>query len=200
MKRLVAHAAALLCLAAAGTAQALIYDETVDGDLSDDRLNPTALAIATGVNSFAMGTQSGDLDYFTFTVPTGWNLSSIFHQTYSSDDFVAFIGLQSGTTFTEAPSTVNPANLLGWLHFGGDTVNSEIIDDLAASGSAAPAAIGFEAPLPAGDYTFWMQQTGLAATYALDFTLTPVPEPEQWALMLAGGVLLLAARRKTLAW
>jgi hypothetical protein len=196
MIRLGTHAMALVFLTAAGTAQALNYDETVNGELSDDRLNPTGLTFATGTNTLSMSTQSGDRDYFTFTVPSGWNLSSIFHQTYESTDFRGFIGFQSGITLTEPPTGTNAINLLGYTLFGVDTVGTEIIDDLAASGSEIPAATGFVAPLPAGDYTFWMQQTGGLSTYSFNFTITPVPEPEQWALMLAGGLFLAARMRK----
>ena len=196
MIRLGTNAIALVFLTAAGSAQALNYDETVNGELSDDRLNPTELSFATGINTLSRSTQPGDRDYFTFAVPSGWQLSSIFHQTYESTDFVAFIGLQDGVTLTEPLVGTNANNLRGYALFGVDTVGTEIIDDLAASGSAIPAAMGFVAPLPAGDYTFWMQQTGALATYSFDFTLTPVPEPEQWALMLAGGLLLAAWMRK----
>jgi hypothetical protein len=196
MMRLGTHALAIACLAAAGTAQALNHDETVNGDLSDDRLNPTNLSFATGTNTISGTTQSGDRDYFTFEVPSGWNLSSVFHQTYESDDFRGFIGLQAGTQLTEPPVGANASNLLGYTLFGVDTVGSEIIDDLAASGASLPPATGFDAPLPAGDYTFWLQQTGTLTTYSFDFVLTPVPEPEQWALMLGGGLLLAARMRK----
>jgi hypothetical protein len=188
---------ALVFLTAAGAAHALDYDETVNGELSDVRLNPTKLTFAAGTNTLSMSTQPGDRDYFTFAVPSGSQLTSIFHQTYESTDAVAFIGLQSGTTLTEPLVGTNANNLLGYTLYGADTVGTEIIDDLAASGSSIPAAMGFVAPLPAGDYTFWMQQTGALATYSLDFTLTPVPEPEQWALMLAGVLLFAARMRKT---
>jgi len=187
-------AAALILFATAGGAQAFTYDETVSPDLSNDRLNPTFLSAAPGVNSLTMTSQTGNRDYFTFTVPTGWLLSSIFHKTYASVDDLSFFALQRGSTLTEPPTgTTNPANLLGYTHFGVATVNTEIIDNLAGSNSSIPAAMGFTAPLDAGSYAFWVQQTGVAATYSFDFVLTPVPEPEQWALML-GGVLFLAFR------
>ena len=44
MTRLVARATAVaLSVAVTGTAQAVIYDEAVNGDLSGDRLSPTLL-------------------------------------------------------------------------------------------------------------------------------------------------------------
>lgn len=188
-------ATALILILAAGGARAFTYDETVSPDLSNDRLNPTVLTAALGVNSLTMTSSSvgPDRDYFTFAVPTGWLLSSIFHKSYVSDDDLSFFALQSGTALTEPPAGTNAGNLLGYTHFGAGTVDTEIIDDLAASdspGPGLPAAQGFTAPLGAGSYTFWVQQTGVAAKYSFDFVLTPVPEPEQWALMLGGGLFL----------
>ena len=56
-----------------------------------------------------------------------------------------------------------------------------------------PGAIGFTPPLPAGDYTFWMQQTGAnSATYQFDFIVTP--EPATAGLLFAAAVLLLRRR------
>ncbi|MBT9486266.1 MAG: PEP-CTERM sorting domain-containing protein [Rubrivivax sp.] len=186
-----AAAAALLCLAGAGSAQAFTYDETTDPDLSGDRLAPTVLTAAGGLNTLLMRSTTGDRDYFSFAVPAGWELVSIFHQTYVSADNLSFFALQAGTTLTEPPTGTNPNNLLGWMHFGTSTANSELIDDL---GTSTPA-IGFTPPLSAGDYTFWVQQTGVSATYSFDFVLTAVPEPAPLALMLVGAGVLGLARR-----
>jgi hypothetical protein len=204
-------AGALLGVAAAGSVQAFNYDESIHGDLAGTLAasggsNPTVLTATPGVNSIALGVPpGGDRDYFTFSVPTGFLLSSIIHKTYISTDNLSFIGFQSGSQLTEPlPPSTNAGNLLGYLHFGPTTVLSasndgEIIDLLGGSGSSTPAAMGFVPPLPAGNYTFWVQQTGVVASYSFDFLLSPIPEPEQWALML-GGVALLAARlRRTRA-
>jgi MYXO-CTERM domain-containing protein len=75
-------------------------------------------------------------------------------------------------------------------------VGTEIIDNLATSNTLVPAAAGFTAPLAAGSYAFWAQQTGSAASYSFDFVLTPVPEPAIWALWLAGALGLSAWRRQ----
>ena len=122
-------------------------------------------------------------------------MSSIVHTSYASTDNLSFIGFQSGPQLTEPlPPATNAGNLLGYLHFGPGTVGTDILDDLGASGSSTPPAMGFTPPLPAGTYTFWIQQTGVEASYSFDFVLTPVPEPGQWALMVAGAALVVAAR------
>ena len=72
------------------------------------------------------------------------------------------------------------ATLLGYVRSGPTTLDTDILDDLGTSGSALTAATGFTGPLSAGNFAFWIQQTGVEASYAFDFVLTPVPEPEQW--------------------
>jgi hypothetical protein len=192
-------AAALLCLASVGNAHAFNYNEGADGDLAgtlstSGGLAPTQLTATVGTNSISLGVpEGGDRDYFTFTVPAGHVLSSIVHTSYASTDNLSFMGFQAGAQLTEPFSGANPANLLGYLHFGPTTVGTDVLDNLANSDTSTPAAAGFDAPLIAGPYTFWVQQTGVQAAYSFDFAITPVPEPGQWALML-GGALLVAAR------
>lgn len=58
-------------------------------------------------------------------------------------------------------------------------------------------------PLPAGDYyyevTAQVVSTALAGSYLLSSTLAPVPEPETYAMLLAGlaGVGFVVSRRKS---
>lgn len=192
MRPTMCRAVAALLMAAAAGAQAFVHDEALDGDLSGDRLAPTWLTAVPGSNLLAMRSTTGDRDYVGFTVPAGWQLSSVFHLSYASTDDLSFMALQAGTTLTEPPTGTNVANLLGWYHFGVASAGTEIIDNLAAG----PGAIGFAPPLGAGPYTFWIQQTGAAATYSFDFVLTAVPEPGTPALALLGGLALAAMFRR----
>ncbi|MEM7113363.1 MAG: hypothetical protein AAF614_13085 [Chloroflexota bacterium] len=148
------------------------YDEGVDGDLSGDRFNPTALTLSAGSNVLTATSVVGDLEYVTVHVPSGMQLDAIILTEYISEDDVSFIGLQSGNTFTEPPTGTNVANLLGWSHFGAGAgqVGSDILQDIGDGGGA----IGFIGPLPSGDYTFWIQEIGAAAaTYTLDMRVLP---------------------------
>lgn len=196
MQTSVFRALAALVLAASSGAQAFVHDESLQGDLSDNRLAPTWLSASAGSNTLQMSSTAGDRDYVGFTVPAGWQLGSIVQLSYDSADSLAFIALQAGTTLTEPPTGTNAANLLGWTLFGPLSVGTEIIDNLAASGSASPPAMGFSAPLGAGPYTFWIQQTGAVATYGFDFVLTPVPEPGTPVLALLGGLALATVLRR----
>src|SRR5512139_795852 len=101
----------LLCaLLAPNLALALSYDEAVSGDLSGDRTAPTSFTLGSGVNSLSGSTAQGDLDYVTIFAPGP--IVSLVLGSYASTNDVAFIGLQSGTTFTEPNVGADPSHLL----------------------------------------------------------------------------------------
>lgn len=116
---------------------ALMYVESLDGDLSSDHNTPTLLGklmsgdnfLEAAINNPEMGTQ--DRDYFTITVPRGLQLEHIFlenYQTGFAGDDVGFIGIEQGDQITPAPPTnlqeqeQAAAQLLGYTLFGTRTV------------------------------------------------------------------------------
>ncbi len=180
----VTNTCACLVLAAVMTPSALgdiIWDEAVDGDLSGDRFSPTLLgALGIGVHTIIATSVEGDLEYLTITLAPGVQLQSLILESYDGPS-VSFIAVQEGTIFTEDPDTVNPANLLGWAHFGMglDQLGTDILDDIGEGFGA----IGFTPPLLPGDYTFWIQEINLpAVTYSMSFIVVPAPS----AAMLLG--------------
>jgi hypothetical protein len=180
----------LLLPTAAG---AFSISESVDGDSSGDRLVPTALVASLGSNTLTGSTVSGDLDYVRITLPPNLWLSSLVLTSVTSADDLAFIAVQSGTTFSVTPAQADPAVLLGYAHFGTSgtaTPATDILDNMAA----AFGVIGFTPPLIGSDYTFWIQQTSAQAFgYAFDFVV--VPESGTGALVLLGLLGLALARR-----
>jgi len=182
----------LLCGSALWTTAhaAVLHDESVQGDLSGDRLVPTQHTLAFGTNSVLAATGPSDLDYLTLTVPNGLSLSQVVLSDFTGDSFVSFIGVQRGAIMSVTPAATTAAGLLGWAHMS--VVGSDLLGIMGASGFGAE---GFVPPLPAGTYAFWIQELDAPVQYRLDFNVSAVPELSQWALMSAGFLVLAVLGR-----
>jgi hypothetical protein len=197
---------------AAQTGAGTIFDEITSGlDLDNNGATPTLLTVNPGFNELFGKTgqsTSKDPDYFTFNVPSGYALVSIavlpdHTQPVPADPPLSagleFLGLQAGHQFTAATT---PSLMLGYLHFNENS--GEILDDLAIPRSPNPATVdpttGFSTPLGAGNYAFWVQDTGMGeATYGLSFEIRSVPEAGPGFLSSIGalGTVLAAAGRRS---
>ena len=178
-------------LAAALTAQAgTAWNEAIDGDLSNDGLAPTPVAFLLGHNA-VLGTTGNpgtgvDRDYFSFAIPAGSVLSELWLLPNTAvSGGASFFGIQAGPQLTVTPSGGGIDAFYGFNHYDNSMVGSDIL--VAMVGPA-------KAPVPAGTYSVWVQDTGGPATYGLDFVITPVPEPAT-ALTLGLGLLSLGCRR-----
>ena len=179
----------------------IFYDENSGGDLSGIAVSPTSGgSLIVGDNTLSGSTLSGDVDYLTFTVPTGAALTSMTLTSFASTDDVAFLGITSGTIGGTAGG--GAGSLLGYSHFGTGglagtaLVGTDILDEIGAG----PGSQGFTPPLAAGTYTLWIQQTqGDPVSYA--FNLTAVPEPGETAfavgLLLGGTAWVRRLRKRT---
>jgi hypothetical protein len=106
---------------------------------------------------------------------------------FVSTDDLAFIGIQAGTTFTTPANNPDVTVILGYAHMGLPTG----VDYLPIMGTG-PEAIGFTPPLPAGSYTFWIQQINPQSVAYSFNAIVSAPEPESLALLcvaLLGGAL-----------
>jgi hypothetical protein len=178
-----------------------IYNESVSGDLSNSGLTPTALTFSLGLNDvFGTTGKSAttgiiDRDYFTFTVAPGLELTAITvlpgTQTLGTLG-ESFIGVQAGSEVTVSPLAANATGLLGWYHYGEDTIGVNILPLMGTSGLGST---GFTGPLPSGTYSFWVQEASVGSVqYGLEFT--EAPEPSTWTMMLTGMTLLVGTARR----
>jgi len=197
-------AAIALAIWVTPSAATVIWDEAVNGDLSNAQATPTALALAPGTNSI-VGTVEGDTDlqdFVSLTVPAGKTLNSITLSSFVSPDLQGFTGVQVGASFVG--STFATGSYAGYAHFGTGARNGALpptnlvgadLLPIMANPSLAIGATGLTVPLGAGTYTFLIQQFGDATSYRFDYEVVAVPEPATSALS-AGGMALLAGWRR----
>lgn len=191
--QLIACSMALLTGAAClPTRAAVAWDEAVTGDLSNNGLSPSALTVGAGDNgilgSMGDGGSGVDRDYFSFTVPAGAQLLAIRigDGTFTSGS-LSFMAIQAGPQVTTTPTGSGVAALLGYVHYEGADIGSNILPRLIQSRPE------FGGLLPSGTYSMWVQETGGTVFYDYTLVISSVPEPASWAL-LTGGVLLLGQR------
>ena len=208
--------AAVCALLAAAPAKATIYDEAVLGDLSNDPAAPTALTLTPGLNS-VIGTVAGfpqfggtdPQDWVSFTIPTGFVMTSYVNAKYVSADDQGFTGFQSGSSFSGDEFVAG--SYAGYAHFGtaaqnpdGNPTSSSTVGvnllPLMADPSFAPGTTGFTPPLGAGTYTFLIQQGDPSTTgyrFNMNLRAVSVPEPGSSLCLLGmGGLAILALRRR----
>lgn len=181
----------------------VIYNESVSGDLSNSGLAPTVLTVSPGSNELfgTTGKNSAgvvDRDYFSLAVPNGSELSSLVlmpgTQTLGPLG-ASFIGIEAGPQVTVSTSATDATGLLGWVHYDTGDIGMDILPLIGSSGLGAT---DFTPPLPAGTYSFWVQEASVGSVnYGFDFVITPTPEPKSWTLLVAG-LILLGIRSKRL--
>ena len=204
---------AVCALLAAAPAKAIIFDEAVSGDLSNNQAAPTALTLTAGWNSVigvVNGFDNGDgQDWVSFTIPTGFAMTSYVNSKYVSDDPQGFTGFQSNSSFSGDPFVA--PSYAGYAHFGTKATNPDLnpvssstvgvnLLPLMADPNFAPGTTGFTPPLAAGTYTFLIQQGDPVTTsYQFDMNVrsVSVPEPGSSLCLLGmGGLAILALRRR----
>jgi hypothetical protein len=181
--------AVALSLIGSGAANAaVIYNESVSGDLSNSGLTPTGLTVSIGSNQI-FGTTGADTapdrDYFKFTVPVGLVLSAITILPGTQNlgpNGDSFFGVEAGPQVTVPVLPADATGLLGWIHYDAGDVGTNILPEMGASDFGAT---GFKPPLPSGTYSFWLQEGNVGTVpYGLDFTITAAPEPGSWEMLV----------------
>ena len=182
----------MACFAQAAT----IYSESASGDISGNRFSPTTRTLGLGSNDVFATSQGGDQEYLTLIVPSGMALRNLFLRadTPSSFDQTAFLAMASGSPFPFDPALAgSAAGSLGWVHFSPGLVGQDLFPTMRTSDLGSS---GFGTQLPAGTYSFAIQQLGTSVTYQLDFTTVAVPEPAAVAIFGAAVSVLTLRRRR----
>jgi hypothetical protein len=169
-----------------------VWNEAVNGDLSNDGLAPTLLIFALGDNAVLgstgqAGQPGGDRDYFTFTVAPGTVLTSIslLANTFVSGS-ASFLAIQAGPQLTVTPTGGGAQNLLGFVHYDTSQIGSNLLPIMGIPGA-----------LPSGAYSVWVQELGGTVDYGLNFNVAAVPLPGAAVLLVSGLLGLTTLRRRS---
>jgi len=195
-----AAAAAIATFSGSPAFAAIAYDESGSPDLSNTGLAPTPISMGIGSNTI-LGSSGHDVtgaidrDYFTFTLGANEALTAINVLPGTQTLGFSFIGIQAGNQVTLPVFPADATGLLGWYHYSGADIGTDILDNMSVANNGSS---GFAGSLGPGTYSVWVQEisSGGAVPYAFDFVVAPVPEPTTWAMMLLGfGAIGFAARR-----
>ena len=168
MKSAVLLLAAVL-LALPLPARSATYDEMINGNLSSNHSAPTPFAVTPGVNTIRGGIASS-WDFVTFTIPAGYFMTSLRLDSFANGggSGISFFAIAPGTSSPIVPVGNDAVGLLGWILFNANTTGRDLLLDIGLTGSGAP---GFRPPLPAGSYTFWVQDYSETISYQFSFNL-----------------------------
>lgn len=159
-----------------------VWDEAIDGDLSNDELNPTPVALGLGHN-VVTGTIGGAVpgeafDAFTITIGLGQALQSVVLDAY----------------VPTGGNTSSGFNIIRGTSWDGNLGNTNVV------GSASSMTVGnvgadllsiapFPGPLGADDYVVALREGTAGQQYSLNFTVVPEPSPLLYfGLLIAAGV------------
>ena len=175
--------AILTCLVT--TAHAVIlWDESVNGPFGTVYTSATPLGNLLAPTSELYGAASHTYlgngnyvtsgDYFTFTVPAGYQVDSI-------------------------SATIARPNLWAWI--GTPTFGSTLGFTSNATSGTLLSQLGISSPIPSGTYGMYLEHHQLDAatssnSYALSLRVSSLPEPSTAAL-LSGAAVALSIRRRT---
>lgn len=204
----------MLVVSPAGAA--IIYDESVQGDLVDfntfEDLDGNVLGFTGGnlgtlaagpggvISSVAGTTDGNSADIFTVTVAAGTQIDSVRFGQYAGGDDNLFLAVQDqpffpeNFYFDENAFTVNSSDFFGGAVIGLTEFQNNT-DTLPTLG-AGNIGRGFTGPIGQGDYTFYVQQTNGPTDYQFDLSVssvTAVPEPSSLAAI---SLIAIAARRR----
>jgi hypothetical protein len=180
-------AIALLAVLASPVSAGVIWDESINGNLSTNPAAPTPIVFAPGGNTI-IGTVANinaqTRDYITFTIPDGQTLTSLNLLAFSPDN-IGFSAFNAGSTSVVPSNTTNDFFMSG-IHVSPADVGFDLLEFFQNRSVTVDALQ--EPQIDPGTYCFLIQQTSpLVTSYSLEFVITaPVAtEPTTWGAIKA---------------
>ncbi|QDV46202.1 hypothetical protein Enr13x_61110 [Stieleria neptunia] len=195
---------------------AIVHDEAIHGELSNENQTPTVLNFTIGENTVigevanARGFPA-NTDVFSFVVPNGavWDslILTDYRDSSPNQDNAAFLAIDDSDSFPygsfelDEINNANPAFpadafIGGTVFGGGGPTNPDVGRDLLPRAANVVGA-GYTTPLPSGDYTIYIQQTDALTGYSLTVNLvSAIPEPSSAGLLMLVGAAVAIRRRR----
>ena len=105
------------------------------------------------------------------------------------------MGIQPGSQLSSAPSG-SFSDPIGYSLIPASGVGTNYLPTITLAGvNLAPPFFGVNS-LAEGSYAGWLNETGPASTYRLNFVATAVPEPSSLSMIALYGMFLLSKRRR----
>lgn len=169
---------------------AVIYSESIDGEISSTSSVPTSLGVLSSGQSDIVGQIGGGArDYFTFTIGNDSTLESI--TLVSGTGTNHFFGIDDQATFNDGGGF-----LIGALFSGAETESVDFLDTYSDGGGFGGSGVTGSS-LAAGSYTILMNETA-GGSFNYRLRLTAVPEPSSVLFLGFGASALLWSRRRRL--
>jgi hypothetical protein len=176
----------LLAAIAVPASAAVVWNESINGDLSSSEAAPTAISFGVGSNQI-LGTVSGsplDRDYITFTIGAGQTLSHLNLIAFSPDN-LAFSAFNSGST-SFIPSGATNGLFLSGIHMSAADAGQDLMpfyDTRNVTTNSLPGP-----SLGPGTYCWMIQQTSpILQSYTVEFVIDGAlrTDPQTWGMIKA---------------
>lgn len=171
----------------------VVWNESVNGDLSSNPDAPTFLNFANGSNTVvgSISEPDGDpRDYMTFTIGPNQFLTGLTLDAYGPPG-VSFQGINAGNT-SFIPSTATAGSFLGLDFVQEGLIGVDMLPILAIG---EYGSTGFTVPLGPGNYTYLIQELTGGESRSYQLTFSVVPEPSSVAML--GGMALICMTRRS---
>jgi hypothetical protein len=172
MRNRIAIVISIALVSAAPVHATIVWNESVNGDLSNDAAAPTPMVFSVGANTIqgtVINIDDRARDYVSFTVQPGHVLTAINLLEYSADD-IGFVAINDGLT-SYIPDYSTEAYFKGGAHIVEPDVGSNLLDLFVTRSVTSNSLTSPE--LGPGDYSFLLQQTDPVVTsYALEFVVS----------------------------
>jgi hypothetical protein len=176
----------LLAAMAVPANAAVIWNESINGDLSSSEAAPTSISFGVGTNSILGGVSGSplDRDYITFTIAPGQTLSHVNLISFGPDN-PAFTAFNSGST-SFIPSGATNGSFLSGIHITSADVGFDLMPfydtrNVTTNSLASPS-------LGPGTYCWMIQQTSpVTQNYSIDFVVDGAlqTDAQTWGMIKA---------------